>query len=181
MSTVQFLYLNHGVCWMSYDFSHITIIMTSIGSPEPWGPPTPSSSCDSTWQEPTQVALAPPSSPPESEGNVEKSRYSILLLCPPCHNSLERSLSCILPSLWPTYHCLPFDAFPAKSQPDVWQFLKPWHIHISSRHLVISNCHLKGFPSFIRSWHPLFHKGQSPEILNIHILNDVMNWWLVPV
>ena len=103
------------------------------------------------------------------------------LLCPPCHNSLERSWSCILPSLWPTYHCLPFDAFPAKSQPDVWQFLKPWHIHISSRHLVISNCHLKGFPSFIRSWHPLFHKGQSPEILNIHILNDVMNWWLVPV
>ena len=177
MSKVQFMY--HGVCWMSYDSSHITIIETSIGSPEPWGPPTPSSSCDSTWQGPTQVALAPPSSPPESEGNVEKSRYSILLLCPPCHNSLERSLSCILPSLWPTYHCPPSDAFPAKSQPDVCHFLESWRIHISS--IGISSCYLKGFPCFICSWHSLFHEGQSPEIWNIHILNDVMNWWLIPV
>ena len=102
------------------------------------------------------------------------------LLCPPCHNSLERSWSCILPSLWPTYHCPPFDAFPAKSQPDQWKFLKPWHIHISSRNLGMSNCHLKGFPSFIRSWHSLFHESQSPEIWNIHIWM-IDDWWLIPV
>ena len=109
----------------------------------------------------------------------KRADIQFLLLCPPCHNSLERSWSCILPSLWPTYHCPPSDAFPAKSQPDVCHFLESWRIHISS--IGISSCYLKGFPSLICSWHSLFHEGQSPEIWNIHILNDVMNWWLIPV